>query len=349
MKDSFIRKVRHISFGEKQSELEIKSHKYKCLECFRYFNERFDGIMTKKRSSEQFRKEVTRKHHDGITQKNLANKLSLSSSTIEKWYQDYIFLEHQKINSFKCPRVLGIDEHFFSKKDGFATTLVDLSKHKVFDVKLGRTENSLKSYLNKLEGRSQVQVVLMDLSQTYRQIIKKYFKNAMIVADRFHVIRLINHHFMNTWKTFDPDGKYNRGLLSLMRRHLWKLKEEQKIKLNEYLNSIVGLKALYDFKQELNALMILKHQRADNCRKHISTFLFMISELQNSGFKAMRTLGNTLSEWREEIVRMWRFTKTNSITEGLHTKMEMISRRAFGFRNFENYRLRVKVHCGYAS
>jgi len=31
---------------------------------------------------------------------------------------------------------------------------------------------------------------------------------------------------------------------------------------------------------------------------------------------------------------------------GFHTKMEMISRRAFGFRNFENYRLRVKVLCG---
>ncbi|MCP5303701.1 MAG: hypothetical protein H7A03_11260 [Pseudomonadales bacterium] len=25
----------------------------------------------------------------------------------------------------------------------------------------------------------------------------------------------------------------------------------------------------------------------------------------------------------------------------------MISRRAYGFRNFENYRLRVLVHCGW--
>jgi len=42
---------------------------------------------------------------------------------------------------------------------------------------------------------------------------------------------------------------------------------------------------------------------------------------------------------------MWRFTKNNGITEGFHNKMEMISRRAFGFRNFENYRLRVRVMC----
>jgi len=39
------------------------------------------------------------------------------------------------------------------------------------------------------------------------------------------------------------------------------------------------------------------------------------------------------------IVAMWRFTRNNGITEGFHNKMEMISRRAYGFRNFENYRI----------
>ena len=57
-------------------------------------------------------------------------------------------------------------------------------------------------------------------------------------------------------------------------------------------------------------------------------------------------LAETFDSWKEEIARMWRFTKNNGITEGFHNKMEMISRRAFGFRNFENYRLRVRVLCG---
>jgi transposase len=29
----------------------------------------------------------------------------------------------------------------------------------------------------------------------YRALLEKHFPNAKIVADRFHVIRLINHHF----------------------------------------------------------------------------------------------------------------------------------------------------------
>ena len=61
----------------------------------------------------------------------------------------------------------------------------------------------------------------------------------------------------------------------------------------------------------------------------------------------LRALAKTLRSWLEAIVAMWRFSKTNGITEGFHTKMEMISRRAYGFRNFENYRLRVLTHCGW--
>ena len=76
-----------------------------------------------------------------------------------------------------CPQVMGIDEHFFTRKKGFATTLVDLKNHKVFDVVLGRSEPSLKGYLSRLQGRDQVKVVVMDLSETYRSIVRKFFPN----------------------------------------------------------------------------------------------------------------------------------------------------------------------------
>jgi hypothetical protein len=39
------------------------------------------------------------------------------------------------------------------------------------------------------------------------------------VADRFHVIRLINYRFLACWRELDPLASKNRGLLSLMRRH----------------------------------------------------------------------------------------------------------------------------------
>jgi len=78
----------------------------------------------------------------------------------------------------------------------------------------------------------------------------------------------------------------------------------------------------------------------------IPLFLRYLQQLKDSKLEPLVTLGKTLESWSEEIVRMWRFTKSNGITEGFHNKMEMISRRAFGFRNFENYRLRVRTLCG---
>jgi len=57
-------------------------------------------------------------------------------------------------------------------------------------------------------------------------------------------------------------------------------------------------------------------------------------------------LGTTFHRWREALVTMWRFTKNNGITEGFHRKMKLTQRRAYGFRNFNNYRLRVIAQCG---
>ena len=240
---------------------------------------------------------------------------------------------------------MGIDEHFFTRRRGYATTICNLRNHKVYDITLGRSETSLDGYFNSLAGKDKVMVVVMDLSKTYRNIIEKHFPHAAIVSDRFHVIRLVNHHFLKVWADIDPKGRKNRGLLSLMRRHRWNLKREQIDNLYSYLENYPGLKAIYDFKQDLVSLLLTKKQNAYQCRRLIPLFLDYIYKLKSSALLPMVTLGKTLESWQEEVVRMFRFTKSNGILEGFHNKMEMISRRSYGFRNFENYRLRVKALC----
>jgi len=74
-------------------------------------------------------------------------------------------------------------------------------------------------------------------------------------------------------------------------------------------------------------------------------FLRAVYQLRQARLPQLVQLGETLHSWREEIASMWRFTRNNGITEGFHTKMEVLQRQAYGFRNFNNYRLRVKVMC----
>lgn len=341
------RKLKHAIWNGKIVHIHLRVPKLVCRRCMRYFMVPVPGVLPKRRSTEQFRLDVFHLHQGGITQKHLSTTHRIATATVERWYQDHVAYRVKELSGRQCPIVLGIDEHFFSKKQGYATTLVDLRNHKVFDVVLGRSESALKAYLERLPGRERVKVVVMDLSETYRAIVRKYFPNAMIVADRFHVIRVLNHHYLKLWQTLDPEGRKNRGLLSLMRRHAWNLRPEQIPKLEQYFKEIPGLKEVYDFKQDLTRILLKKRLNQREAKNMIPQFLWHLNECLTSSWESMQTFGKTLQSWMEPIVRMWRFTKNNGITEGLHNKMEMISRRAFGFRNFSNYRLRVIALCGW--
>jgi transposase len=341
------RRVRHESFGLRPCRIVFEHIKYQCLGCRRFFYPRYKGIGSYQRSSERFKKEVVEQHHKGIAQSQLAKDYRMGTATIERWYHVFSKVKLRELKNRECPRVIGVDEHFFTRKEGYATTIADLTKHKVFDVRMGRSEKSLEPYLKKLQGKERVRVAVMDLSETYRSIVGKHFPNAKIVADRFHVVRLINHHFMKCWGSFDPAGRKHRGLTCLMRQHHWRMRIESQHKLECYLGKHPILREVYFFKQKLAALMCEKSHTRKSARPLVYEFLKMIEELKSTSNESLRVLGETLENWKEEIARMWRFTKTNSITEGLHTKMEMLSRRAFGFKSFENYRIRVLVHCGY--
>lgn len=344
-KDRITRKLRHESIGRRNCFLILSVKKYKCEICGRYFRTRIPGVQPYRRSTEMFRREVFHDHKDGISQAQLRDNHKIGSATVERWFHDMLGLKKRMISNRSCPRVLGIDEHFFSRKDGYATTLCDLKKHRVFDVIKGRSEKSLASALNKLKDRDKVKVVCIDLSVTYRSIVRKYFPNAKIVADRFHVIRMVQYHFLETWKVLDPEGRKNRGLLSLMRRKPENLKDTQKEKLSQYFKENESVRVIYEAKVKLCELLNIKTRTCKQARKLIPKYLDWVKLLKDTPLGQLVTLGETLENWQDEIVRMWRFSKNNGITEGFHTKMKLIQRRAYGFRNFENYRLRVIVLC----
>lgn len=345
-KERFLRAFKHHSIGLAKSVLIIQTHKFYCRDCRKYFNQRMPGILPYQRSTEPFKDEVAIKHHDGCSILKVSDRLNLGQATVGRYYKKYLEREFAEHKNAKCPKILGIDEKKFNKKQGYQTTLVNLQKHTVFDITLGRTESNLGKYLQRLPGKENCRVIVMDLSETYRSIAKEYFKTAMIVADRFHVVRLVNHHFLKTWQQLDEVGRKNRGLMYLMRMHKWsKMKDKSRKNLERYLSENPALKAVYDFKQKLMKIILTRVYSKQEAMKVIPEFLDAVRALKESKFRNLEALGDTLENWGEEIVRMWRFSKTNSITEGLHRRMDEIQNRAYGMHNFNNYRIRVKAYC----
>ena len=90
---------------------------------------------------------------------------------------------------------IGIDEHFFTRKNGhreFMTIFIDYKNKRPRELVLGRTSGFLQAAISQIDGRENVRNVVIDLSKPYKRFVKEYFYNAEIVADKFHVLRLLN-------------------------------------------------------------------------------------------------------------------------------------------------------------
>ncbi|WP_372684447.1 transposase [Castellaniella sp.] len=76
------------------------------------------------------------------------------------------------------------------------------------------------------------------------------------------------------------------------------------------------MQALYFAKQKLNGFLTLKAIKAKRVQQLLPEFLVLIRQ---SGQSPAKTLAATLTSWLEPIVHVWRFSRSNGITEGFHT------------------------------
>ena len=97
-------------------------------------------------------------------------------------------------------------------------------------------------------------------------------------------------------------------------------------RLDQFLEGQPIIQRLYQMQLKLRSLLKLKTLSKRSCRERIPELMDLLDQLTDSGLEAMKTLSQTLRAWSEEIVRMWRFTRGNGITEGFHRKMKLIQR-----------------------
>src|SRR5579863_6331297 len=122
------------------------------------------------------------------------------------------------------------------------------------DAAVRRIAISPKSAPTGLRGRDKVRVVCIDLSNAYRAMIRRWFPNALIVADRFHAIRLAGLHLLRVARQLCPQLGWNRTWLGVLR-------------LRQLLtNHSPQLRPVYDMKEHLHALLGLKRLARQSCR-----------------------------------------------------------------------------------
>ena len=344
--------IKDAPIRDKEVILKITKRRFYCKNCKKPFTEPVTGIVKGRRSTVRFRKHVFWCASNYQDLKRVMRKCKCSS-----WMAYTAFYEHAELEVRKLQnpwgKTVGIDEHSFirNQKYGhreFATVFVDYNKSRIREVVLGRYPADYweDGNLLKIKGRDNVKNVIIDFAPSMRSFARSFFPNAKIIADKFHLVRLANHAVnlkrLETIK--DPKNPFFTSRKNPFRKMLLtnakKLHFVQVRSLMYVFDRQPELQAYYRVKEMIHELYRIRgYNRA---RKHFINITDFIASLKMDGLKSLR---RTLMSWREEILNYFRRRVTNGKTEGFNRKAKLIQRQAYGFRKFENYRLKLIYSC----
>lgn len=190
-----------------------------------------------------------------------------------------------------------------------------------------------------IEGRENVRNVVIDMSDSYRSFVREHFPNAQIVADKFHVLRLVTPA-LNKYRIAVTGDKRKLPIRKLLMRPRHKLLYYERSALDQWLAQHRELREIYLAKEALHSFYRIKGY---NRAAHVLTKL--TDALAHTKIKELKRLRRTLRAWRNEILAYFVNRLTNARTEGFNNVAKLVQKRAYGYKSFENYRLRLLNAC----
>jgi transposase len=344
--------VKDLSWGENQVFLEINRRQFKCEKCRKPFSEDLDFIKRRrtytKRLATQIIQEVLENDIHSVAKKGV-----VTTEEIERMLKDAAAeLLESKPSELKR---LGIDEIALIKgKGNYCAVLIDLSKSKLIGILAARTQEEISQVLRGwgtevLEG---IEEVSIDLWKGYKNLVIELMPNVQVVADKFHVMAQINKELdsqrkrekrkiedvIKTEKKSEEKTEEEQVLEGLKKSKYVLLKnekdlsEEQKSKLIQVKEVSSSLKRMHELKEEIRKIF----EQTNNWL----TGLFKLGIWLASAKKYFPNSQKTIIRWLDEIIAYFDNRTTSGVVEGINNKLKLIKRSAYGFRNFENYRIR---------
>lgn len=342
--DSRTVRIRDSSFRDKMITLEIRKHRYLCKSCKKPFTEPVPGIMKGMKTTQRLRKQIQWGCIHFTDLKKVQSTYRVSSGFVYKVFYEQLELERRQFKAAEFGTEIGIDEHCFGRKKGqrkreFVTMLVSHSRRNVREVVYGKTHEALRESFSQIPGREKVRVVTLDMSDSYKGFAQSFFPNAELVADRFHVERLIQPLMLSSRIEITGNQRTNPVRL-LMNRKRKNLESWERMKLDQWLNLHPKMNTLYSIKEQIGRFYEIRGlHRAERAFEKI------LARLKSFDERALKTFCRTLTRWKKEILNYFKYRITNARVEGFNNTAKVIKRMAYGFRSFKNYRLRVLNAC----
>ena len=337
--------IRDISWGEQQVYLRINRRQMRCDRCGKKFREELGLVKKNRNYTERFKNKIIQEVIASDI-KNVAQRNDLSEQEIETMLKDM----GQELSAKKPSKLtrLGIDEIAIVKGQGnYYVILIDLEQGIPVGFIEQRTEEAVTNYLQSWgqEILSQIKEVSIDLWKPYKKVAEKLMPQAVVVADRFHVMKQVNQELDSQRKKskkqaqqLENESEKQQILAGLNKSKYVLLKnekdltDEQQDKLEQVKKVDPTLATMHCFKEQFREIFETSLNWVEG--------LFSLADWLKDAREYFPESSGTIRRWLGEIIAYFDHRTTQGVVEGINNKLKLIKRRGYGFRNFDNFSLR---------
>ncbi len=356
--------VRDLPVAGRPARLVWRKRVWRCDEprCPRrtWTEQRDDVVRSRRCLTERVRAEVCRKVAAGASVAEVAREFGIGWQTAMYAVVDHGTPKVDDPDRTAEVRALGVDETSFlragrKRRTQFVTGLVDLRRGRLLDVVEGRAGSAVSDWLADRDQAwlSAVERVALDPYRGYYNALVGGLPAPEVVVDCFHIIRLGNTMVDDVRRRVQQDTLGHRGRkgdpLYGIRRLL--LTGEERLTDHGRKRLAAGL-AAGDPDEEVWYAHVIKEQlravyRAGNIDAAREALADFYDVAKAADIPEATRLATTIRRWEDEVLAYYSSDGlSNGRTEAINALMKKIKRIGHGFRNFDNYRLRLLLACG---
>ncbi|NIK13490.1 transposase [Alkalibacillus almallahensis] len=345
-------KIKHNRVFNRPTMIWYRKRRYQChdVACRKRFDETNNLVDRYQRQSQEFNQAIGLETIHGKTFKDTAQRFGVSPTTVMRRFDtisESLLKETQHL-----PSIIAIDD-FKGDTDGerFQTIITDPIKREPIDILKDRQKSTVYHYLK--DHADTVDIVVMDMSPSYKAAVDQALNQPIIVADRFHFVRYmywaldrvrrrVQHEFD------DYDRKKCKNMRHVFMKRSSTLSAKQDWYLHHYCDKSDVLTSAYLLKEWFCDWFDNAKYLGSDALSTIKTDLYdFYDTVRASAIPEFEKAIGTLQNWQKEIMNSFGYNLHNGYIEGINNQTKVIKRQAFGFRRFDRLRRKVLLHHKY--
>lgn len=287
--------------------------------------------------------------------KDIAKEWFVSSSTVLRVLKGVSVLRK---DFSSLPEFICMDEFKSVSSESFSMSFVfmDAVSKEIIDILPDRRIHKLVSYFNRfsIEVRRRVKGVVIDMYEPYISLIKSVFPNADIIFDRFHIIqnltRALDRTRISVMSSLDRNSKEYKVL-----KRYWRLFLKYEYDLNftkfyhfTYFKNLMSQASVVDFMRGIDPVLDKSYRCIQDVMASIklgdiNMLNSVITNYQNYSdiSEKVNVAITTTKKYEEYVSNALKYSFSNGALEGFITKIKLIKRVSYGYRNFYNLKRRI--------